>query len=363
MKKLKERWNQSKAEKEIGRLQAELEALKGGTGLTDRLQKYLTKQKRYWTVEDLSDKFNVGVGKIQEALKELGDQFVNLHVAPHGVAITGDLPEQESTRIDVRKFFGKEIAFGLTADNHLCSRYARPDVLNALFDLWEAEGITTVYQLGNMIDGEARFNKYDIVAYGVEAQLNYFIEHWPKRENMTTYFITGDDHEGWYVQREGINIGKRLEDTAKRAGREDLVFLGHMEHDIILQADHGKATMRLIHAGGGSSYATSYAPQKIIESYSGGEKPNILLIGHYHKAEFGYHRGVFAIQAGATQDQTPFMRKKKIQSHLGGWTVRFQQAGDGTIHCFNQTWHPFFDREYYDNSTWRYQWEPVGPEK
>jgi hypothetical protein len=189
----------------------------------------------------------------------------------------------------------------------------------------------------------------------MQNQVDYFVEMWPKRKGMKTYFVTGDDHEGWYVQREGVDIGKFIQMTAETAGRKDLIYLGHMEHDIQFAARKGIATMRLIHAGGGSAYATSYSPQKIVESYQGGEKPNILLIGHYHKAEYGYPREVHALQLGCTEDQTPFMRKLKIQAHVGGWTVDFDQDEFGIIHNFRVQFHAFYDRGYYDKA-WKFQW-------
>ena len=42
----------------------------------------------------------------------------------------------------------------------------------------------------------------------------------------------------------------------------------------------------LMHPGGGTAYALSYRAQKIVQALPGGQKPDILAIGHYHKAEF-----------------------------------------------------------------------------
>lgn len=237
---------------------------------------------------------------------------------------------------------------------HNCSKYERMDVLNALYDTWAAQGITTVYQLGNMIDGEARFNRTDLLVHGMEGQARYFARQWPKRKGMRTLFVTGDDHEGWYVQREGVDIGRYLEDAAKKDGRDDLVYLGHMEHDIAFEGKRQQSVMRLIHAGGGSSYATSYSAQKIVESYQGGEKPNVLLIGHYHKAEYGYPREVHCLQVGCTMDQSPFMRKKKLQAHVGGWTVEMTINDLGMITRFRCEWMPFYDLGFYKQA-WAYR--------
>ena len=325
----------------------------------DAVRAYLAKAKRVVGLDELSDHFDVAIGKVREVIGQLEDRHVNLLHTPFGVG-TADAPApSEPTVIPVRSLKGKPFVFGLTGDNHLCSKYARLDVLNALFDMWAEEGVTTVLQAGNMIDGEARFNKTDLlVRPGMEAQIEYFIEHWPQRKGIVTEFVTGDDHEGWYIQREGINFGQRLEDSARKAGRTDLRFVGHMEHTYILKAEHGTATMQLLHAGGGSSYAISYTDQKLVESYQGGEKPNIAIVGHYHKFNVGYPREVRTIQVGCTQDQTPWMRKKKIQSQVGGVTLKFQQSKDGLINDFWAKWQPFYDRDFYRGTQWQYHWVP-----
>lgn len=327
-------------------------------GFAERLYAFLRKKKTRHTFEGLSEHFDVSVKALKAAVSELIAAGKTVSI-DSGVELLRELPPQSKpTVIDVSKFKGKKFKFGFTADNHLCSKYARMDVLEALYDIWEAQGITEVYQAGNMIDGEARFNRFDLlVAPGVEAQVDYFVKHWPHRKGITTYFITGDDHEGWYIRDFGIDIGRVMEQRAREAGRTDIVFLGNMEHDIMLKGKKGKSFMRIIHAGGGSSYATSYKAQKIVESYQGGEKPAILLIGHYHKAEYGYPREVHCVQAGCTEDQSPFMRKNNLQAHVGGWTISFEVDDNGIVHAFTPQFHPFYDRGFYSGDRWKYHWK------
>lgn len=314
----------------------------------------IKKRKAILTVESIADLIDVGPSKVRTALKALEGQGYNVNYIDGNIELSSDIPKAPPLKIDARKLEGKTYRFGLTADNHLASKYSRLDVLECLFDYWESQGIDTVYQLGNMIDGEARFNRQDIVAFGLEGQAQYFADNWPKRKGIKTYYITGDDHEGWYVQRELLDVGHYLMSVAQRNGRNDLIYLGHMEHDILFKGSKGSSTMRLIHAGGGSAYATSYSVQKIVESYQGGEKPSVLLVGHYHKAEYGYPREVHVVQAGCTCDQTPFMRKNKLQAHVGGWTIEMTLNDDGQISRFRTEWIPFYDKKFYANP-WRYQ--------
>lgn len=77
-------------------------------------------------------------------------------------------------------------------------------------------------------------------------------------------------------------------------------------------------------------------------------------MGHYHKFEYGYPREVHIVQCGCTQDQTPFMRKKKIQAMIGGVTIDFSQDEQGIIHGFGVRFHPFYDRDFYKGKAWQY---------
>lgn len=297
----------------------------------------------------LCDKYNMPPKDIKYILHHLSFNKYNIKFTDNSdVYIDNYVEYGGKHRINLEKFENKTYKIGFVSDDHLCNKAERLDVLNALFDIYEKEGITQVFNGGNWIDGEARFNKLDIHTFGMSNQINYFIKNYPQRKNITINFIAGDDHEGWYQQREGVIIGEYLQMKARASGRNDLNYLGYMESDIELKAKNGSAILRVVHAGGGTAYALSYSVQKMIESLQGGDKPHILLIGHYHKAEvLPSYRNVRAVQGGCTSDQTRFMRKNKIEAHVGGWIIEFQQSSDGAINRFKTEFISFFDKEYY----------------
>lgn len=328
---------------------------------TEAVKKTLMHAGRRLSLEEICDLLDLAPVKVRGALDELGRQHFEFDIHDQGIQIATQIPRPEPIVIDTSRMVGKRFHFGATGDNHLGSKYERLDVLNALFDRWQDKGIDTVLQCGNMIDGEARFNKFDLKVHGVEAQVEYFLEHWPQRPGMRTLFVTGDDHEGWYTQREGLNVGRMIQERAVSQGRHDLVFMGHMEADLQFTTANGQyAVMRLIHGGGGTAYAISYKDQKIVESYQGGEKPQILLVGHFHKFNYGYPREVHSVQVGCTQDQTPFMRKNHIQAMIGGVRLHFEQSEDGLIHDFGVHFDPFYDRSFYQSNVWKYEWPNIG---
>jgi len=241
--------------------------------------------------------------------------------------------------------------FGVVSDTHLASRHARLDVLEHAYDHFAEEKITTGYHCGNLVDGEASFNRYELLAHGITDQALYVLDHYPQRSGITTYYISGECHEGWWRGREGIDFGRYLQFEARDRGRNDLQYLGFMEADVRFDGPvAGHSYVRLLHPGGGTAYAISYATQKIVESLQGGEKPAMILCGHYHKMITHDVRNVTVIQAGCTQDQTGFMRKRKLEAHLGYWTVAVKQDSKGAIRRVQTEKTQFFDRGYHEVS-------------
>lgn len=301
------------------------------------------------SLEEISTKLDRGVGSIEKAIAKLREQNFHISLKESSVEIVKDLPAGGQFRIKPNLIKGKRYRFGVVSDNHLGSKYSRLDVLNELYDVFEERGIRDVYNAGNIVDGVFRFNRFDLEngCNSMEGQATYLAKHYPQRKGVKTHFICGDDHEGWWVQSEGVNIGAYLQGVLDREGRTDMKYLAYMEADIKLPTEEGETWMRVMHPGGGSSYAYSYTSQKIVESFQGGEKPHIVIGGHYHKMDFCIPRGVYFLQAGTTQDQTPFMRKKKLEAHIGGYVCEIEQAPKGYLVSMSVEPHTFFDKKFY----------------
>jgi len=228
----------------------------------------LKKHKGGLSIKGLSERLDWSEKSTSEAIERLRAAGHNIKILPHGEAELSTIVEpgaRPKIVHAVEDFRGNWVSIGACGDNHLCNRHSRVDVLNALYDIYAEEGITRVYNTGNWIDGEARFNRHELLVFGMDNQLDYLIENYPQRKGITTYFIAGDDHEGWYQQRECVEIGRYLELRARAAGREDLVYLDYIESTVRLATPGGEVEMLILHPGGGSSYALSYRGQKFVE--------------------------------------------------------------------------------------------------
>lgn len=324
----------------------------------------LQRAKRGASLIDIASALDRGPRAIQEEIRKLQQLGYGVKLSEsknHGVSLEA-VPERRGSIVhDLRDYEGKWVRFGVCGDKHMCNMHSRADVMKLLYDLYESEGITTVYDTGNWIDGESRFNRGELLVHGMTAQIDYWVENHPQRKGITTRFVAGDDHEGWYQQRECVDIGNYAMLKAKKAGREDLEYLGYAEASVELKASKGSRIMMVNHPGGGAAYAISYKGQKYVESLQGGEKPAIVLQGHYHKFNVGYPREVWVVDTGTCCDQTLFMRKKQLQAHVGGQIIELVQAPDGRIVRFRMEFLPFYDRSYYENQRRRFGLAKVKP--
>lgn len=329
------------------RLKARLTPAKLFDSFEEKIVKRLKKEKA--TIIELADFYNVGPKTVKIAIDNIQGSGYNIRVIDDTVELDKQPAPRPPLKIDIGDFFGKRIRFGAIADSHIGSKSERLDVLESLYDIFEKEKIKIVFHGGNYVDGEFRFNKFETYTHGFDDMIDNFLKKFPKRKGIKTLFISGDDHEGWWMQREGLDAGQVIMERQKQYGRDDLVYLGYQERDIILQAKHGSALLRIMHGGGGTAYADSYSTQKIAESYQEGEKPHILLVGHYHKNIYHNPRGIHVLQLGCTQDQTRFMRKNKLRAHVGGWIVEVNQSPKGDINRFKAEWLGWWNKGFYES--------------
>lgn len=243
-------------------------------------------------------------------------------------------------RATVEHFYGPEVRFGVVSDTHIGNHHAMEHELGEAYAVFKREGIERVYAPGNLLDGEKTYRgqEYEISVMGAENVVANLARVWPRVPGITTYHVASSTcHEGFYLKSAGLLIGKLVQ-----AERPDMVYLGLDEADVVLHDGPARPTLRIVHPGGGTSYAESYRPQKIVESFGGGEKPTVLVIGHYHKTGFYDIRDVATFQAGCLERQTPFMRKHSLAARLGFWIIELRFTDSGSLRRIRHEWFKYY---------------------
>jgi len=325
----------------------------------NRVRNYIRRQKEYQnkpvdilkllhdgtTLTKLAKAVGVSERIAKSIIAETSDKGYNVLLSNGEYKISSVIvPEENHIKCD---WHGEKIIrFGLMGDTQINSKYTQITHLHALYDIYAAEGIDTVYHTGDMDEGEEMRpgHKYECYTQGADNHVDEIVRVYPERTGITTHFITGN-HDHSLIKRAGMDIGKPVAEK-----RPDMKYLGQ-SCAIISLTDN--CTLELRHPIDGTAYAISYKMQKMIEAMSGGEKPNILAVGHYHKAEYIMYRNVHAIQTGCFQAQTPFMRGKGIAAMMGGWIVEIYVHDDGAVKRFKQEFVPFYQAIKDDYFRWQ----------
>ena len=241
------------------------------------------------------------------------------------------LPGQ--SQIPVVEFEGDRTRIGVMGDVHFGSKYCLYELVDKAFKEFEDKNCDIVVQCGDLTEGMSNRpgHIYELSHLGYHEQKKVAIEYM-SRCPKPLYMIDGN-HDRWFIKSNGALIVPDICDAIEHA-----TFLGHDEGNLSLG---DTATVRLWHGEDGSSYAVSYRIQKIVESLTGGQKPNVMLLGHVHKSMYLFDRHIHCYSAGAFQRQTSWMRGKRLASHTGFWIVDIYVNKTG-VSKTTGTWYPFY---------------------
>lgn len=289
--------------------------------------------KKGTSLKELSNNLGVSVQCCESIINDLKAQGYNIQLLGDIYSLSNIVFPSENI-IDTSWNGNKIIRFGLMGDTQINSKFTQLTYLHKFYEICRQEGITTIYHTGDLDEGEQMRigHPYECYEQGFDDHVSEIVRVYPKVAGIQTQFIIGN-HDAAHIKRCGCDIG-----IAVARQREDMIYLGNSYALIKLTPS---CTMELRHPIDGTSYALSYKIQKMIESISDGEKPNLLAVGHYHKAEYLYYRNVHAFQTASFQAQTPFMRGKGISAAIGGWVVELALNDAGEIEKITPTYIPF----------------------
>jgi len=297
--------------------------------------------------KDLCSKLKISERMLTAALEDLKEGGYMFNETTDTIILCrSTFPEENVFELDWQG--DKIIRFGVVADTHLCNKWQQLTYLNDIYDIFAHEGIDTIYHVGDMTDGYYRNRPghiYELFKIGADEQADYATLMYPKRPGITTSFITGN-HDHTHIINGGANVGTRI-----ARERTDMIYLGMDNAKVKLTPN---CILELNHPGDGSAYALSYALQKTIDAMSGGEKPNILLNGHHHKAfVMPNYRNILSFECGTFEAQTPFMKGKKLAAHIGGYIIEVRVDEEGTIkRCINE-FFPYYKINKDDYLNWQ----------
>ena len=295
--------------------------------------------------QTLCENYKISMRVLDAVLQDLRDSGIQIDDNGETVKLCRDLIPEENHHKDT--WSGERvIRFGVAGDKQFNSKYVQITHLHNFYDLCEKEGITRIFDPGDIDDGEQMRpgHQYECYNQGADDHIAEIIKNHPRRKGIITEFITGN-HDHSLIKRAGYDIGPPIAQK-----RDDMIYLGQSAATIELTPN---CTLELRHPIDGTAYAISYKTQKMLDAMHGGEKPNVLLIGHYHKMEYIFYRNVHAFQSGCFQAQTNWMKGKQIAAAVGGWIIELHVDDEGTITRCKGEFIPFYRSIKDDYLNWR----------
>ncbi len=205
---------------------------------------------------------------------------------------------------------------GIIGDVHLNSKECNLEFLHKAYGWFRDMHADFVVQAGDLTEGEEmrRDQKFGLVNQGIDAVVGYVLERYPL-VGLNTYFI-GGNHDQAYQKHAGHDICAHI-----ASKRQDLIYLGQNEGD--LPGDVIDCKFKLWHPSKGSAKGKSYQIQELLNYFVNQceDKPQVLVVGHYHKFDWIFEHNVHAYQAGTIQDQSDWMRTKNLAAEQRVWLL------------------------------------------
>lgn len=292
------------------------------------------------TIDQLCSVTRLSQLEVLGHIEQLRIQGYDIKQVRYGDVVTYTTNKETTTTFHEFRHYhdvDKVIKIGLVSDIHSSSKYWQRTFLQMAYADFKKEGVTKVYNCGDITDGmytNRAGNIYEIYAYGFDEQKDVVVNDYPKEEGIDTYFITGN-HDATHMMNGGANIGFAIEKE-----RKDMHYLGH-EYAKVWLTD--KIDLDLVHPRDGTSYALSYKIQKRIDAMSGGSKPKIMAVGHYHKNFYMFYRNIHALSLASFQAQSPFLRGMGLVSDVGYIILEIRANANGDIIELNIRYKPLYE--------------------
>lgn len=265
-----------------------------------------------------------------EKVRSLTPEEMVENLSREGYKIVKDDPQAERQRVtrvaaqaQSRWSGGSVVKIGVFSCPHLGSRQQQLTHLEAFYSRCEDEGVTDIFCAGDVCEGDGNVYKgqrYDVFLHGVDAQVEYVIDAFPRRRGITTHAIAGN-HDMSFWQRGGADVLRMVADH-----RFDFRYYGSYGADIVYEG----VRIYLSHGDGGVAYARSYKPQRRIEQFAPERKPDVYLLGHYHVFDhLPMYRNVVSWELGCFQSQTEYLRRKGVYPEVAGLIMTIYKGTEG----------------------------------
>lgn len=240
----------------------------------------------------------------------------------------------------------KERLLLVASDIHVGSLYFLADQFKDHIHRGYDAGARVCLVPGDILDGCYNHSRWEETHHGFQEQARECARVFPRLPGLRYIGITGN-HDQTFESHSGLSVVEALPQVFRDAKRDDFDLIGARGGFVRIGAKTERGLLvEMWHPLKGPAYALSYKMQKHIEGYQVGQKPDVLLTGHWHQSCYFTQRGVHALSCGTFHGgQSSFGKALGGAPSIGGWTIRYAMTKEGTVRDFSPTWRAYFEAE------------------
>jgi predicted phosphodiesterase len=288
----------------------------------------------------LCDKLDVSPARARKLISDAQAAGVYVQLEHDHVGVKPPEATSHVQPTGIEPTVGTRQRVAVISDLHFGSRYCLREKLKDFIRYAYKQGVRVVLCPGDLLDGNyVSHGMFELSHVGLDNQAQDMLDSLPRLPGLTYHAITGN-HDLTFTEQNGVGVGEYLERLF--APRGDFRFYGNRGAFLHV----GGAIVHLWHPKGGASYAASYQLQKRVEKYASGEKPSILLAGHWHRYCHIFERGVHAMACPTFQGGgSAFGKALGGAPAIGGMILSWDLTAHGTLRNFVHEYRAYFEVE------------------
>lgn len=290
---------------------------------------------------DLCDRLDMAPGKARALVEEAQAAGLAIHTEHDAVSFRLPEPAEEIRDVGIAPTTGERHRVAVVSDLHFGSKYCLRQQYREFVHYAYESGVRHVLCPGDVLDGCYKHGRYELSHVGIEAQTGDFLDTHPRLPGMTFHGI-GGNHDDTFSDAIGMDAGAYVQNLAEASGRTDVRFYGRRGARLRVLG----AVVELWHPRSSGGYALSYQLQNHVRDYAVGQKPDILLAGHWHTWVYFETRGVHALACGTFQGNgSAFSKSLGGAPSMGGTLLSWELTQDRTLRRFQVERSAYYEHE------------------
>lgn len=289
---------------------------------------------------ELCDRLDVSPKKCRQLVERAQSAGVTIDVTHEHVQFRPSEPSSETKDTGVAASGARQVV-GVISDTHLGSKYCLRAQLSDFVHHAYDRGAREILHAGDVLDGRYRHGMFELTHSGIELQTQDLLDTLPRLPGLTYHGITGN-HDQTFSDEVGMDPGDYIEWYFKQHGRTDIKFYGVRGAYLKIRG----AIVELWHPKKSPGYSLSYQLQNHVRDYGVGQKPDILIAGHWHIAVYLEQRGVHALAGGTFQGGgSAFSKSLGGAPSIGGTVLSWEVTDKRTLRRFTVERSAYYERE------------------